>query len=193
MEKRQIPNILSAIRLLAVPVFVAVFFSDIANANIWALVIFVAAELTDILDGYLARRNGWITDVGKILDPLADKLMQAAAIISLAVKQPVLIWLTVLFAVKETCMLIGAYLILKKRKDIVVSSWYGKAASAIFACTVTALLLLWENYVVTLTLSILLGIVILFAFTMYYIKIFRGKYGLKKPNPSAKHTKGRTE
>ena len=82
MEKRQIPNILSAIRLLAVPVFVAVFFSDIANANIWALVIFVAAELTDILDGYLARRNGWITDVGKILDPLADKLMQAAAIIS---------------------------------------------------------------------------------------------------------------
>ena len=84
MEKRQIPNILSAIRLLAVPVFVVVFFSDLPHANLWALAIFVAAELTDILDGYLARRNGWITDVGKILDPLADKLMQAAAIISLA-------------------------------------------------------------------------------------------------------------
>ena len=179
--KRQIPNILSAIRLLAVPVFVVVFFSDLPHANLWALAIFVAAELTDILDGYLARRNGWITDVGKILDPLADKLMQAAAIISLAVKQPVLIWLTVLFVLKETCMLIGAYVILKKRKDIVVSSWYGKAASAIFACTVTALLLLWENYAVTLALSILLGIVILFAFIMYYIKIFRGKYGLKTP------------
>ena len=55
------------------------------------------------------------------------------------------------------------------------------AASAIFACTVTALLLLWENYAVTLALSILLGIVILFAFIMYYIKIFRGKYGLKTP------------
>ena len=175
MEKRQIPNILSAIRLLAVPVFVVVFFSDLPHANLWALAIFVAAELTDILDGYLARRNGWITDVGKILDPLADKLMQAAAIISLAVKQPVLIWLTVLFVLK------GAYVILKKRKDIVVSSWYGKAASAIFACTVTALLLLWENYAVTLALSILLGIVILFAFIMYYIKIFRGKYGLKTP------------
>ena len=171
MEKRQIPNILSAIRLLAVPVFVVVFFSDLPHANLWALAIFVAAELTDILDGYLARRNGWITDVGKILDPLADKLMQAAAII----------WLTVLFVLKETFMLIGAYVILKKRKDIVVSSWYGKAASAIFACTVTALLLLWENYAVTLTLSILLGIVILFAFIMYYIKIFRGKYGLKTP------------
>ena len=104
MEKRQIPNILSAIRLLAVPVFVVVFFSDLPHANL-----------------------------------------------------------------------------LKKRKDIVVSSWYGKAASAIFACTVTALLLLWENYAVTLALSILLGIVILFAFIMYYIKIFRGKYGLKTP------------
>ena len=187
MEKRQIPNILSAIRLLAVPVFVVVFFSDLPHANLWALAIFVAAELTDILDGYLARRNGWITDVGKILDPLADKLMQAAAIISLAVKQPVLIWLTVLFVLKETCMLIGAYVILKKRKDIVVSSWYGKAASAIFACTVTALLLLWENYAVTLALSILLGIVILFAFIMYYIKIFRGKYGLKTPPAAVKH------
>lgn len=181
MEKRQIPNILSAIRLLAVPVFVVVFFSDLPHANLWALAIFVAAELTDILDGYLARRNGWITDVGKILDPLADKLMQAAAIISLAVKAAGPVWLTVLFVLKETCMLIGAYVILKKRKDIVVSSWYGKAASAIFACTVTALLLLWENYAVTLALSILLGIVILFAFIMYYIKIFRGKYGLKTP------------
>ena len=152
MEKRQIPNILSAIRLLAVPVFVVVFFSDLPHANLWALAIFVAAELTDILDGYLARRNGWITDVGKILDPLADKLMQAAAIISLAVKQPVLIWLTVLFVLKETFMLIGAYVILKKRKDIVVSSWYGKAASAIFACSgvvtsiITPPLSIWARF-----------------------------------------------
>ena len=118
----------------------------------------------------------WLRDLSHV-----KALRWPAAIISLAVKQPVLIWLTVLFVLKETFMLIGAYVILKKRKDIVVSSWYGKAASAIFACTVTALLLLWENYAVTLTLSILLGIVILFAFIMYYIKIFRGKYGLKTP------------
>ena len=144
-------------------------------------IVFAAASFTDFLDGHLARKWNMVTDFGKFADPLADKLMQAAAIISLAVKQPVLIWLTVLFVLKETFMLIGAYVILKKRKDIVVSSWYGKAASAIFACTVTALLLLWENYAVTLTLSILLGIVILFAFIMYYIKIFRGKYGLKTP------------
>lgn len=88
----------------------------------------------------------------------------------------------------------GAYLILKKtqghRRLLVVRQ---SGLGHLCPVPVTALLLLWENYVVTLTLSILLGIVILFAFTMYYIKIFRGKYGLKKPNPSAKHTKGRTE
>ena len=78
--------------------------------------------------------------------------MQAAAIISLAVKQPVLIWLTVLFVLKETFMLIGAYVILKKRKDIVVSSWYGKAASAIFACSgvvtsiITPPLSIWARF-----------------------------------------------
>ena len=83
MNRKQIPNILSVIRLLMVPVFIAIYFSDIKNAEIWALAVFVAAELTDVLDGYLARKNGWTTEAGKILDPLADKLMQAAAIISL--------------------------------------------------------------------------------------------------------------
>ncbi len=84
-------------------------------------------------------------------------------------------------------MLIGAYVILKKRKDIVVSSWYGKAASAIFACTVTALLLLWENYAVTLALSILLGIVILFAFIMYYIKNLSRQIRAENAPAAVKH------
>lgn len=67
-EKKTDPQYSLGHPALAVPVFVVVFFSDLPHANLWALAIFVAAELTDILDGYLARRNGWITDVGKILD-----------------------------------------------------------------------------------------------------------------------------
>lgn len=178
MNRKQIPNILSVIRLLMVPVFIAIYFSDIKNAEIWALAVFAAAELTDVLDGYLARKNGWTTEAGKILDPLADKLMQAAAIISLAVRQPVLIWLVVLFAAKESCMLAGALFIVKKRKAIAPSSWYGKAASAVFACVVAVLILMWENELLAVILSVLLGAVLVFALLMYYLKVFRGKYGI---------------
>ena len=62
MSKKQIPNILSTIRLLMVPLFAWIFFSDIPNNGFWAVAVFIAAGLTDILDGYLARRNNWITD-----------------------------------------------------------------------------------------------------------------------------------
>ena len=106
MSKKQIPNILSTIRLLMVPLFAWIFFSDIPNNGFWAVAVFIAAGLTDILDGYLARRNNWITDVGKILDPFADKLMQFTAFVCLTIKNRFLLWLVILVAVKECCVLI---------------------------------------------------------------------------------------
>ena len=180
MDKKQIPNILSVVRLLLVPVFVAVFFSGISNARLWALLVFAIAEFTDVLDGYLARRNDWITDIGKILDPLADKLLQAAAIICLAITDHTFIWLAALFFAKECCMFAGAFIVLKKHKEIAVSSWYGKMASTVFAGVVMALIIWHNNATVTLLFIALLAAVLIFALLMYYFRIFRGKYGIKK-------------
>ena len=74
---RHIPNVLSAIRLILVGVFIFLF----ARAKYLAcLIVFLTAFFTDLLDGYLARRNNWISDLGKVLDPLADKLMVIAAL-----------------------------------------------------------------------------------------------------------------
>ena len=73
MKLKHIPNILSIIRMLLVLVFILVFFFVSHSLSI---VIFLLAGLTDVIDGYLARKNNWITDLGKVLDPLADKLMQ---------------------------------------------------------------------------------------------------------------------
>ena len=117
MSKKQIPNILSTIRLLMVPLFAWIFFSDIPNNGFWAVAVFIAAGLTDILDGYLARRNNWITDVGKILDPFADKLMQFTAFVCLTIKNRFLLWLVILVAVKECSFLIGGIIDQLVEKD----------------------------------------------------------------------------
>ena len=74
---RHLPNILSGMRLILVGVFVMLFR---AGRILPALCIFLLAFFTDILDGYLARAHGWVTDIGKLLDPLADKMMTLAAL-----------------------------------------------------------------------------------------------------------------
>ena len=74
---RHIPNILSGLRILMVGAFIYFFVNE---QYLICLIIYAAAFLTDLLDGYLARRFGWTTDVGKVLDPLADKLMLLTAL-----------------------------------------------------------------------------------------------------------------
>ena len=101
MSLHFIPNILSALRIVMVGAFVAAFFSDHPNNLLLALSIFITAGLTDVLDGYLARRFAWTSNIGKILDPLADKLMQCVVLISLAVKGLIPVWLPVIYIAKE--------------------------------------------------------------------------------------------
>ena len=103
---RHLPNILSGIRLVLVGVFVSLF---LAGRYLPALSIFVFAFLTDVLDGYLARANGWVTNLGKLLDPLADKLMTLAALVCIYMgkHKPVYLILFLLMAAKEALMVAG--------------------------------------------------------------------------------------
>ncbi len=107
-----------------------------------ALCIFVFAFLTDVLDGYLARSHGWVSNLGKLLDPLADKLMTLAALVCIyAGKQkPTYLILFLLMALKELLMVIGG-LFLAKRKIVVMAAWPGKIATGLFAAGVMLSLL----------------------------------------------------
>lgn len=126
---RHIPNILTVIRLFLVPLFVILFF---AVAPIAALPISWLAAITDVLDGYLARRNGWISRFGKILDPVADKLMQGALLFSLVIGD-YLPWLfAVPFVLKELAQGVCGFLMFRRRRVVVVSRWYGKVALTLF-------------------------------------------------------------
>ena len=138
---RHIPNILSGLRLILVGVFLWFF----SRANYLAsLIVYAAAFLTDILDGYLARRNGWITNLGKILDPLADKLMLLCALFCFFRNGWLPLFIPLIALAKELIMLLGGLFLLGRKKVVVVSDWWGKFAAGFF--NVSVLLTLLSNF-----------------------------------------------
>lgn len=96
-----LPNMLTIGRMILVPIFMVALLVNIPYGMFWAAAIFLIASFTDFLDGYLARKNNQITNFGKIMDPLADKLLVAAALICLVELGVVPAWITVLILGRE--------------------------------------------------------------------------------------------
>ena len=80
---KRVPNILTLIRLFLIPFYLMVFYSDTAHPVRWAMIIFLVASLTDIIDGYIARKYDAITKFGQVADPFADKVMQISVLYTL--------------------------------------------------------------------------------------------------------------
>ena len=136
MKAKNIPNILSIIRLLLVPVFLLILF--VKNDVPLAIGVFLLAGATDVVDGYLARRNNWITRLGKVLDPVADKLMQFTVLISFWIKDILPWWFVISFFLKDGITLIMSAIVIKRRSVVVVSKWYGKIAVCLFYAAIVA-------------------------------------------------------
>lgn len=143
-EKRKtnmnIPNILTAIRFCLVGVFIYVFNNPAIENNLkWAIIIFLVAGITDVLDGYIARKYDMITKWGKLMDPLADKLMLIVVLISLYTVDIVPLMVVIIVLGKELLMVLGAIFLYKNRDTVVQSNFVGKAASAAFYVAIIAL------------------------------------------------------
>ena len=166
MKAKYIPNILSIIRLMLVGVFIYVFYNV---GVIEALIIFIIAGVTDVIDGLLARKFNWITNVGKILDPIADKSMQCTVLLCMSLGDEPMIpwWLAAFFVVKEVSMAIGALLVFKKRDTVVSSRWFGKLAVCIFYATVFLIIVFDLPWPVIVTLSLITITASLSAFITY--------------------------
>lgn len=170
-----LPNILTTVRLLIVPIFA---YSVICTDKVWmSLALFLVSGLTDIVDGWIARHFNMITDVGKVYDPFVDKLMQITAVVCLAYRGVVPVWVIVLVVVKESAMIItGAALYLKK--IVLHSNWYGKMATVVFYAVIVALIVFHD--IGRTPKNILLGILvaaILFAAVVYLIKLLKAEEG----------------
>ena len=192
---KYIPNYLTILRLLAVVAFVLLFFWVHPLA---ALAVYILAGVTDVLDGYLARRNGWITPLGKILDPLADKLMQGTVLICFAVAAYMPFWLVIPFFAKEIAQAVLGYLMFKRRSVITVSRWYGKAALSVFfsAVIITVFLqVLWPGYravgIILNVLWLLTLLGMLAAFVAYLVLYIRLAAEIKKQRKGNVETTGK--
>lgn len=171
-----IPNLLSVLRILVIAPFAYFFLHD---ELLWAVVMLAFSGLSDLFDGMIARKFNQITELGKMLDPLADKLTQGTIAICLAVKHPLLIPILAIFVLKELGMLIGGCVLLKKKKRPCAAKWFGKVATFLFYISAVVIVMMqgvFHLYTTTATIVayVLLGITA--AFMIYamvrYFQIF---------------------
>lgn len=120
-----LPNLLTLSRIFLIPVFVFLFSTPSPIRSMSAAAVFVLAALTDALDGYVARRRGQITNLGKLLDPVADKLLVAAGLIMLVQFQRVSVWLVIVIIAREI-IVTGARAVAAKEGFVLPADTLGK-------------------------------------------------------------------
>ena len=136
-----IPNVLSFIRLCLIPVLVWLYFDE--KYLITGIVLIISC-LTDIIDGTIARKFNMISDLGKVLDPIADKATQLMVMILLTISFPLMIIPIVMTVIKETFMAISGWMVIKKCNIVLGAHWHGKAATVLLSI-VMALHLVWHT------------------------------------------------
>ena len=177
IDKREIfsiPNLMGYFRILLIPVFSWMYCTADSTGDYYAAAVVVGVSgLTDMFDGKIARRFNMITELGKFIDPLADKLTQAALLLCLAVRYPLMRAVLALFVVKEGFMLVMGALLLPRGRKLDGAMWFGKVCTAVLYAVLFLLLLL--PGIGTTAANVLIGICgvfLLFSFGMY-IPVFR--------------------
>jgi CDP-diacylglycerol--glycerol-3-phosphate 3-phosphatidyltransferase len=142
---RQLPNIITIVRILCAPVFLWLLLADggaDGPLRWWAAALFIAAIATDGVDGYLARKHQIVTDLGKLLDPIADKVLTGFAFIGLSILGELPWWITIVVLVREIG--ITVYRLMVVSDHVLAAAWMGKLKTLAQAVALSlALLPLW--------------------------------------------------
>ena len=174
-----IPNVLSLFRIFLVPLFLIVYLTGHEQPYflISALILLISG-ITDVLDGFIARKFKMTSELGKVLDPFADKLTQIAILAALVIKHPKLIFVVAIYFAKELAMLIGGLIILKNKIPMASSKWFGKIGTLLFYVATLVIVafpsLLTEDGI----LMVIGGVTLYMLFTLVmYVPVF---FKLKK-------------
>lgn len=127
-----LPNTLTLCRFLLIPVFLGIFFSDLPDRMIWAFGILILAGITDVIDGYLARKNNQVTQLGTMLDPLADKLMILAVFLSLLISGRISLAVAAVIFIRDFGMIMASAFFHFRGKLTVPANVMGKLTTVLY-------------------------------------------------------------
>ena len=166
---KKIPNILTVIRLFMVPLFWWAYFEN----PIWGGIVFILACVTDVVDGFLARKLDAITKFGMLVDPLADKMMQISAVVCLFISGIFPQWIVTVLVMKELIMIINASFLFKK--DIVIpANKVDKGATVLLS--VMVVYFMFFNDISPKTseiISVILGVMAFFVLISYLLLMIK--------------------
>ena len=175
---KYIPNLLTILRLIFIPIIL--YFIYTSN-YILSFIFFTLSAITDVLDGFIARKFDLISNIGKLLDPLADKLTQICVLAAMVKMEIIPFWILVIVVLKELVMVVGASFLYGK--DVVVySKWYGKLATVLLYLAIVSSLILkqlnltgiWVN--IDLALYCIALACTLFSLIMYTKYLYKGGF-----------------
>ena len=130
MFELNLPNVLTMLRILLVPVLVVALLNETDNGDLLAAVVFALASFTDAMDGYLARSRNAITTFGKLMDPIADKLLIIAALVALVSLNRLAAWVAMVIIARELTVTVTR-MHANQQGVVIASSWWGKAKTIV--------------------------------------------------------------
>ncbi len=179
-----ISNLLSISRIFLVIPIVLFLRQQTAIGNYFALSLSILACLTDFLDGMLARKLNQISDLGKILDPLADKIAILIVTLLLIFLRNFPAWLFMIIIVRDLAIMAGGLFIVGKQKVILQSNWYGKFTSGALALTILAYILDFKaSYPWLIGVSVIMLILSSISYTLVFIRKLQEKRASSQLQP----------
>ena len=175
---RYVPNMITSLRFFLVPIFIAVFYSSSENSLLYATLIFALAGITDMLDGYIARKYDLVTKLGIALDPLADKLMQLTVLITFTTKGYIPLWAIIIIGIKEVLMIIGGLILYHGKSNMAIpANVFGKLATVVFYVTIFTIAFITKSASNPISLALIIATVVITitAFIKYFIDFLKVK------------------
>ena len=177
---KQLPNFISVFRICLVPVFIVVYFYDNSDLKLYAVLVYAFAALSDFLDGFLARKYQASSNLGKLLDPLGDKLMTISVMVCITIDGLIPFWAVIVAGIKEILMGTGGLVLHKKaHTELLPANLIGKTSTVVFFLVCVTLMLVrnipgWAA-VTMISAAIGLTFAALASYLSKYIKIMKNK------------------
>ncbi len=180
-----IPNFLSMIRLILIPVYISIYMNATEQREFFiAGAILIVSCITDMIDGQIARRFHMISNVGKVLDPLADKLTQLALSLCLSLRYPVIRWVLVCFLAKEVFQAITALIMFRNGKVLPGAIPAGKICTTVlFVSFITLVLIPDMDAAPVRAIALADSLFLLYAFVSYVFAFYGKNAKLQDFNP----------